>query len=79
MKKQTKIFILQFIIFAVVFLIIRYLVAHFELVSGIWIPVTAGVASALLCPQFKVFTVEGKEEVYMAWLFTKKTIKVKGL
>ena len=48
------------------------MIVHFALLSGLWIPVVSGVAAVLLAPQFKIFKIDGKDTVYVAWLFEKK-------
>lgn len=72
MNKATKVLVIQFLFFAVIFLAARYLIAHFELLTGIWIPVVSGIITIVLVPQFKVFKVDGKDTVFVAWLFSKK-------
>ncbi|UUV21038.1 hypothetical protein [Paenimyroides aestuarii] len=72
MNKATKILIIQFLCFAVIFLAARVIIVNFNLLSGLWIPIVSGVAAILLAPQFKVFKVDGKETVFVAWLFSKK-------
>ena len=71
MNKATKILIIQFVSFAFVFLLARYLIAHFELLAGIWIPIASGLIAIVLVPQLKVFKIDGKETVYVSWLFSK--------
>ncbi|WLD25052.1 hypothetical protein NU10_06695 [Flavobacterium dauae] len=72
MNKATKVLVIQFLFFAVIFLAARYVIAHFELLTGIWIPVVSGIITIVLVPQFKVFKVDGKDTVFVAWLFSKK-------
>ncbi|WCM42847.1 hypothetical protein MG290_03955 [Flavobacterium sp. CBA20B-1] len=72
MNKATKILIIQFLCFAVIFLAARVIIVNFNLLSGLWIPIVSGVAAILLAPQFKVFKIDGKETVFVAWLFSKK-------
>ncbi len=72
MNKQTKILLIQFLCFAIIFLTTRFIIVHFALLSGLWIPVVSGVAAVLLAPQFKIFKIDGKDTVYVAWLFGKK-------
>ncbi len=72
MTKTTKIYLIQFLCFAALFLIARYLIAHFELLSGFMIPVASGLIAIVLAPQFKIFKIDGKETVFVAWLFSKK-------
>jgi len=79
MNKATKVLVIQFLFFAVIFLAARYVIAHFELLSGIWIPVVSGIITIVLVPQFKVFKVDGKDTVFVAWLFSKKGTPVNWL
>lgn len=72
MKKSTKILLIQFLCFALIFLAARYIITHFTLLTGLWIPIVSGVAAVILSPQFKVFKVDGKDTVFIAWLFSKK-------
>jgi len=79
MNKTTKVYLVQFLCFAALFLTLRFLITYFELFSGIWIPLVSGVITIFLAPQFKVFNIDGKETVYMAWIFSKKGRPVKWL
>lgn len=72
MNKATKILIVQFAFFASIFLAARFLIVHFNLLSGLLIPIVSGLLAVILAPQFKVFKIDGKETVFMAWLFSKK-------
>ncbi|SEH56551.1 hypothetical protein SAMN02927937_00219 [Paenimyroides aquimaris] len=79
MNKATKVLVIQFLFFAVIFLAARYIIAHFELLTGIWIPVVSGIITIVLVPQFKVFKIDGKDTVFVAWLFSKKGTPVNWL
>jgi len=72
MTKATKILIIQFLCFALIFLGTRFLIVHFALLTGLWIPVVSGIAAIVLAPQFKVFKIDGVDTVFIAWLFSKK-------
>lgn len=72
MKKATKVLILQFLCFAAIFLLARFLIVQLGVFSGLLIPIVSGVLAIVLSPQFKVLKIEGKEKVFMAWLFSKK-------
>lgn len=79
MNKATKVLVIQFLFFAVIFLAARYIIAHFELLTGILIPVVSGIITIVLVPQFKVFKIDGKDTVFVAWLFSKKGTPVNWL
>lgn len=70
MNKTTKVYMVQFLCFAIIFLIIRYTIGYFGWLSGYWIPIVSGVLTIFLAPQFKVFKVDGKETVFVAWIFS---------
>ena len=72
MSKNMKVYIIQFVCFAVIFLVSRSLLANSGLLTGLWIPIVSGAIAILLSPQFKVFRIDGKDTVYVAWLFSKK-------
>lgn len=72
MNKATKILLIQFMCFALIFLAARYLIVYFNLLTGLMIPIVSGIVAIILAPQFKVFKVDGKETVFIAWLFSKK-------
>ncbi|HUH25270.1 MAG TPA: hypothetical protein VLY87_01460 [Flavobacterium sp.] len=76
MNKSTKVYIIQFICFAVIFLVTRFVITHFGLLSGLlsglWIPIASGIVTILLAPQFKIFKIDEKETVFVAWVFSKK-------
>ena len=72
MNKATKVLLLQFFCFAVIFLATRFLVVSFTSLTGYWIPIISGIAAIILAPQFKIFKIDGKETVFVAWFFSKK-------
>ena len=79
MNKATKIYLIQFACFAAVFLISRYVISYFNLFSGLWIPIVSGLIAIVLAPQFKIFKIDGKDTVFMAWILSKKGTPIKWL
>lgn len=77
MNAKTKVLIYQFVSFAVIFLLARYLIASFLELGWIWIPILSAVIATVLTPQFKVVPTEQGEKILMRWIFLKgvKTIK----
>lgn len=77
MNAKTKVLIYQFVSFAVIFLLARYLIASFLELGWIWIPILSAVIATVLTPQFKVIHTEQGEKILMRWIFLKgvKTIK----
>jgi Na+-driven multidrug efflux pump len=77
MSKQTKAFIYNLLGFAVFFFPLRYLVATYTNLEGLWIPVTALVMGTILAPKFQSVRTREGEKLFMKWIFTKGVKEVK--
>lgn len=77
MSKKTKAFLFQLICFVILFLLFRYLVAHYTNLTGYWIPITAFVVGTILSPQFQAVNTKDGEKLFIKWIFFKgvKVIK----
>ena len=77
MNLKVKAFILQLISFATLFIIVRYFLAQYTNLEGMWISITAFVLGTILAPQFQ--SVESKEgpKLYMKWIFMKEVKEIK--
>ena len=77
MNLKVKAFILQLISFATLFIIVRYLLAIYTNLEGMWISVTAFILGTILAPQFQ--SVESKEgpKLFMKWIFMKDVKEIK--
>lgn len=75
MSKQNKIFILQFVIFAALF-IIGKIILSYTTIEGIINPIICAIFATLLAPQFKVIKTNEGELVYMRWFFSKTPKKL---
>lgn len=62
---------LQFVSFAVFFLLSRFAFASFTDLSGFWLPAVSAVVATILAPKFKVFRTEKGDKVCMSWIFLK--------
>ena len=71
MSKKTKAFLFNLICFAILFIIFRYLIKWYTNLSGLWIPVTAGVVSTLISPKFQASHTRAGEKLFMKWIFVK--------
>lgn len=78
MSKQNKVFIVQFVCFAVLFLIGKLLL-HFTTIDGFINPLLCAVFATLLSPQFRVIKTDEGDKVMMRFLFNKKIKEVKWL
>ncbi len=77
MSKKTKSFVYNFIGFAIIFFIVRYLVGTYTDLQGYWIPVTAFVVGTLLAPKFQTVKTNEGEKLFMKWLFIKGFKEIK--
>lgn len=77
MSKTVKAFLYNFLGFAPFFILLSFLIGSFTGLSGLWVPVTAAVASTILAPKFQAVKFHGQEKIFMRWLFIKGTKEVK--
>ncbi|AJA69460.1 hypothetical protein HX045_08525 [Myroides odoratimimus] len=71
MSVSTKTIILQFLSFAVLFILCRLAFSTFTALSGFWLPLTSAVTATILAPQFKVFKTDKGDKICMRWIFLK--------
>ncbi|WP_372473174.1 hypothetical protein AB4865_10175 [Capnocytophaga sp. ARDL2] len=72
MNKKTKSYIVSFLCFFVIFIVIRTILSELQLAEGIWLPIVSALITSFIAPQFKVFRIDGKDIIYVAWIFSKK-------
>jgi hypothetical protein len=77
MDKKSKALIYNFLGFALFFTIVYFLVVQFTDLSGLWIPLTSGVAASILTPKFQVVKYMGEEKLFMKWMFIKGVKEIK--
>jgi len=77
MTLKTKAFIYQLLSFAVLFIIIRFLVARYTNLDGFWIPLTAFIVGTILSPQFQAVKTNEGEKLFMKWIFMKGIKQIK--
>jgi Na+-driven multidrug efflux pump len=77
MNLKVKAFILQLISFATLFIIVRYLLANFTNLEGMWISVTAFVSGTILAPQFQSVKTKDGNKMFMKWIFMKDVKEIK--
>lgn len=71
MKLKTKVFIYQFVCFALLFVASRFLLAFFFELSRIWLPLLSALIASVLAPQFRVIQTQEGEKIMMRWIFVK--------
>lgn len=71
MSKKTKALLYNLVCFAIIFVAVRFLLALYTHLSGLWLPLTAFVIGTILAPKFQAVTTKDGEKVFMKWLFIK--------
>lgn len=71
MSVNTKTILLQFVSFAILFLLCRLAFATFTALSGFWLPAASAVVATILAPQFKVFKTDKGDKICVRWIFLK--------
>ncbi len=77
MSLKVKAFILQLISFATLFIIVRYLLASYTNLEGMWISITAFVIGTIAAPQFQAVKSNEGEKLFMKWIFMKDVKEIK--
>ncbi|ESU26618.1 hypothetical protein FLJC2902T_25920 [Flavobacterium limnosediminis JC2902] len=78
MTLKTKSIVFNFLGFAVLFTVIRFLVLpEFTNLTGVFLPLTAFVVATLLAPKFQAIKTGEGEKLFMKWLFTKGVKEIK--
>lgn len=76
-KLQVRAFLYQLGCFAILFISIRFLVAHYTNLTGLWIPMTAFIIGTILSPKFQAARTKEGEKLFMSWLFIKGIRQIK--
>ena len=77
MTLKTKSIVYNFIGFAILFIIVRFLAATFTNLSGLWLPATAFIVATLLAPKFQAIKTNEGEKLFMKWMFIKGVKEIK--
>jgi hypothetical protein len=71
MGKKTKAFVYQLISFAILCIAVRYLVATYTTLTGLWVPIIAFVVGTVFAPKFQAVRTKDGEKLFMKWIFLK--------
>ncbi|MGB5437416.1 MAG: hypothetical protein WBM98_16080 [Maribacter sp.] len=71
MKPKTRAVVLNFLGFAILFLVIRFALGYFFEVNRFYLALIAAIAASILAPKFAVVKAEEREKVMMKWIFIK--------
>ena len=70
-KLQIRAFIYQLGCFAILFISVRYIVAHYTNLTSFWIPLTAFIIGTIIAPKFQAVKTKDGEKLFMKWIFMK--------
>ncbi len=71
MSKKNKALLYNLLSFGILYVFIRYVVIDYTSLTGIMRPLASFVVATLIAPKFQAGFVNGKERIYMRWLFLK--------
>jgi len=77
MTLKTKSILYNFLGFAILFIIVRFVAATFTNLTGVFLPLTAFVVATLLAPKFQAIQTGEGEKLFMKWLFIKGVREIK--
>ena len=70
-KLQIRAFVYQLGCFAILFISVRYIVAHYTNLTSFWIPLTAFIIGTIVAPKFQAVKTKDGEKLFMKWIFMK--------
>lgn len=71
MKFKHKVLIYNFLAFAILFVLFRFILYVTLSVNSLYLSAIAAIASSVLAPKFAVANIEGVEKIVMKWVFIK--------
>ncbi len=78
MKTSTKAGLYVFLIFAVIYVIIRFSIqAMFSDINQMLLAVVTAIITIILTPQRRIVKKQSGDEIQLKWLFNKKVIILK--
>ncbi|RCW93598.1 hypothetical protein [Winogradskyella arenosi] len=78
MKTSTKAGVYVFVIFAVIYVAVRFMLQFiFEDINSMVLAVASAVITVVLTPQRRIVKKQSGEEIQLKWLFSKKIMTLK--
>ncbi|TDS13310.1 hypothetical protein DFQ03_2596 [Maribacter caenipelagi] len=71
MKLKYKVLIYNFLSFAVLFVLFRYILYVSISMNSLYLSAIAAIAASILAPKFAITRIEGFEKIVMKWVFIK--------
>jgi len=77
MNLESKSLLYQFLSFAGLYVLVRYVALPYTGLSGFWLPLTGFVVCTILCPVFKAVRTPQGQKLFVKWLFLKGVREIK--
>lgn len=71
MKPKYKVFIYNFLGFALLFVLFRFGLGVFLQLDSFYLALISAIAASILAPKFTVVKQDGIEKILMKWIFIK--------
>lgn len=71
MKLKHKVLVYNFLTFAVLFVLFRFILYFALAINSLYLSVIAAVSASVLAPKFAVAKIEGLDKIVMKWIFIK--------
>ncbi|MDP5061404.1 MAG: hypothetical protein NWP64_05745 [Maribacter sp.] len=71
MKLKHKVLIYNFLSFAVLFVLFRYILYVTVTMNSLYLSAIAAITASFLAPKFAVAKIEGVDKIVMKWIFIK--------
>jgi len=76
MSPKTKAILLNFLGFAILFLVARIAFGFFFNIDRLYLALGAAIVASVLAPKFAVAEVDGSNKILMKWIFIKGFRKI---
>lgn len=76
MRPKYRALLLNFIGFAILFVIARLTLGHYLPINRIFLAVTSAIIANVLAPKFGAIQSDGGEKIMMKWIFIKGVRKI---
>lgn len=71
MKPKFKVLIFNFLAFALLFVLFRYILHLALTIQPLYMSLIAAITASVLAPKFAVAKIEGHQRIVMKWVFIK--------
>ncbi|MDF4223005.1 hypothetical protein PXC01_15480 [Maribacter sp. M208] len=71
MKLKHKVLVYNFLAFAVLFVLFRFILYFALAINSLYLSAIAAVSASVLAPKFAVAKIKGLDKIVMKWIFIK--------